>query len=635
MPVTTNGPATVTIGTLPGPGDLAAPADGLGTITKLQYRVNGGPVYDLPSVSTTAFSVDLAIWAGATVPIDVRAVSAAGNSPWSIADTATVTGAALAAPTGSGSIADVLLQEDTGVLTVATAAAFSGGSRAYSLDTSLAGLSINAATGVVSIDSAKIGRRLDTTITVRAHNGAGTATRSFLLSVGPQFGFSVPTGDMSAWSTTQRSTEMGRMATAQGGYVRFDFDWNNIETAAGVFSWTLADDLVSRATTAGLQVLGIIKNSKTYGGAAFNDLPATPSEFKTFCQTVAARYPEIELWQIWNEPNGAGFSTTPDNGSAYCARALAPGYEGVKAGNASASVIYGGISNKDTADGTDARDFLMASMGVGEKLPATDNPGFAVSFGVATLTTPGGRLRITNGAADFSGAQLLFTTVIGKAYRLRVTIHGGTAGGTLVIANADPGGDMQQYYGAGTYEFHWTATTTVGRIFIATNTNVNGNYTEFSGFSVWEANAAEVCDFYADHPYIDTVWPGTRTWTATDSWMGTQISRLMRADLVAIGKAKPFITTEFGGATFGTNSGARSPMTQSNQAAMLLECWRQSCVNEPWRKAFMVYTWANRQPEGTTDATEDAFGVVDARTAGTPFAAKPAVATLTTIKRGS
>lgn len=636
MPVTTNGTATVTIGTLPGPGDLAAPADGLGTITKLQYRVNGGPVYDLPSVSTTAFSIDLAIWAGATVPVDVRAVSATGNGPWSTADTATVTGSALAAPTGVAAIGDVMLQEETGVLAVPTAAAFGGGSRAYSLDTALVGLSINASTGVVSIDSAKIGRRLDTPIVVRAHNGAGTVTRTFLLSVGPQLALSLPTGDLSGWTTTEQSTQFARMVSNGMAEGRVDFYRPNIEISSGVYSWAEMDGIVERGAAVGMKMHGILLGTPTWTGQATNALPLDAGLWRAFCQAAANRYngvtkPLVASWECWNEQN-ADFASPFDNGSLFVARALAPMFEGVKAGNPSAIVLNGGQSNKSTAGGDDSRTFFAVGYGRGELLSSAVDPGFPLGFyGVYTLslTNSGTRIRITNGAADYSGSRISVSTIVGKAYRFRATSHGGSAGGTVSVSDAT--GNLVQYYGAGSFEGSFVARHAVTTVFIATNTNVLSDFTEFSGFSFWEADVRQVCDAHADHPYIDTVWPSTATWDNTSDWMGTEISRDMRAIAVANGDDRPFWTTEFGGATQGTNGATRNPMTEANQAAMFTEAFRKSCVAERWRKKLYVYSWADRG--GAPDLCENWFGIVGPKAGG--WVAKPALAALAAIKRGT
>lgn len=540
--------------------------------------------------------------------------------------------AAVAAPVTSGSIADVLLQIDTGTVTMDGAPYFTGEGITYSLTGSPpSGLTVNSSTGVLSFDTDTLTRRLDTACTLRATNASGSADQPFDLSVGPQVGYAIPRGQIQTWTTAQRTTQFGRIADNEGGYIRLDFDWNEIETAAGpTYNWSVMDDIYARANTAGLKLVGILKQHKTYSGASFKDFPVNVNEWQTFCNVVAARYPLIEHWQVGNETNQIGFANIFDDGSLYTLRMLAPAYAGIKAANPSATVIYCGLSNRETAGGDDSEQYLIDSFGAGELIAGSVDRQFNTNtYGTYTVTNPSdGEYIITNGNADWSGATMNIPTVVGKWYRFKATKGGGTNSGLLKLEDAT-GTLTENYAATATIDFIFEARHTTTNIWFTTNTNVASNTTRVTGLSLWEANAGEVCDAYADHPYIDTVYPGTPL-SSTASWFGWEISRRMRAATVTAGYTKPFWTTEFGGATQGTNGGSRTPMTEANQAAMLLDAWRRSCVTESWRDAIMVYSWIDRA-DGA-DLTEGWFGVNGPIADGA--IAKPAVATLASIKRG-
>ena len=87
---------------------------------------------------------------------------------------------AVAPPAVVGSLPDVSYEQGSGVQTVAARAAFSGAGLSYSV-TGPAGVTIDAVTGVVSIPTTALVTAA--TVTVRAENASGAATRSFTVTV--------------------------------------------------------------------------------------------------------------------------------------------------------------------------------------------------------------------------------------------------------------------------------------------------------------------------------------------------------------------------------------------------------------------------------------------------------------------
>ena len=97
--------------------------------------------------------------------------------------------------------------------------------------------------------------------------------------------------------------------------------------------------------------------------------PASSAQYATFAAEVAARYaPQgVGLFEIWNEPNNAGFWAPKPNPAAYTADLVAA-YAAIKKVDPGAFVISGGLAPEVT-DGTNISpiDFLTAMYADGAK----------------------------------------------------------------------------------------------------------------------------------------------------------------------------------------------------------------------------------------------------------------------------
>ncbi|HRY10673.1 MAG TPA: hypothetical protein P5544_11945 [Candidatus Nanopelagicales bacterium] len=65
-----------------------------------------------------------------------------------------------------------------------------------------------------------------------------------------------------------------------------------------------------------------------------------------FTQDLAARFPQVTDWEIWNEPNSDDFMRGAS--AMDYAKVLASAHQGIKAGNPNARVIFGGTQYVDT-----------------------------------------------------------------------------------------------------------------------------------------------------------------------------------------------------------------------------------------------------------------------------------------------
>jgi hypothetical protein len=71
--------------------------------------------------------------------------------------------------------------------------------------------------------------------------------------------------------------------------------------------------------------------------------PQDPSQFATFAGQLAARYPQIQAWEVWNEPNLSFYWRPATNAGAY-AQLLELSSGAIKTANPSATVVMGGLS---------------------------------------------------------------------------------------------------------------------------------------------------------------------------------------------------------------------------------------------------------------------------------------------------
>src|SRR5439155_24006368 len=85
--------------------------------------------------------------------------------------------------------------------------------------------------------------------------------------------------------------------------------------------------------------------------------PARGRHFQRFAQAVAARFPYVRYWLVWNEPNKAQW-LKPASPSLYVTRLLNPGYAGIKSASPQAKVGGGVTAPRGGRGGTSPVDFI-------------------------------------------------------------------------------------------------------------------------------------------------------------------------------------------------------------------------------------------------------------------------------------
>ena len=187
---------------------------------------------------------------------------------------------------------------------------FSGGGT-YSLIGAPTGVSINSSTGVVTVNTATSGKMAQTSFTVRKTLNSDTANQTCRLLIGPPIWVSVPSGQLIGRSNATLADWMGRMKALGACGVRMDLDWNQVEAVQGTLVWDIYDRLYDYATAAGLQVMWIVKTTPPWASASglWNAPPTDLWRYGVFCGDCSDHFSgarQVDLWEIWNEPNKTG-----------------------------------------------------------------------------------------------------------------------------------------------------------------------------------------------------------------------------------------------------------------------------------------------------------------------------------------
>ncbi len=125
-------------------------------------------------------------------------------------------------------------------------------------------------------------------------------------------------------------------------FVRFDFDWKDIEPDDDRFDFSKYDAIVSRLQQKNIQILGILDYGNNWSDPTTGDKLEVDRFADYVYHTVKHFKAQIKHWQIWNEPNNYLFWASPSAGNYF--KLLKVSYAAVKQGNPEAVVVLGGIN---------------------------------------------------------------------------------------------------------------------------------------------------------------------------------------------------------------------------------------------------------------------------------------------------
>lgn len=128
---------------------------------------------------------------------------------------------------------------------------------------------------------------------------------------------------------------------------RVDLRWNVAEPLLkGVYDWSEFDAIHRSAVAHGIQLLPVIAFTPPWANesAGIWAPPREPSDFGDFVAAALERYPDIDAWEIWNEPNLAFFWRPSPNVGDFVAL-LRAADEARKRVGSGAKLISGGLSS--------------------------------------------------------------------------------------------------------------------------------------------------------------------------------------------------------------------------------------------------------------------------------------------------
>ncbi len=128
-------------------------------------------------------------------------------------------------------------------------------------------------------------------------------------------------------------------------------EWSRVEPHRGEFDWRAADRLINLARNLGFEVVVPLAYVPEWASGAPQYLPAGARtkapprdlhDWEAYVEAVVSRYRDrVRYWQVWNEPDLAGF--WPGTAHQY-AELLAVTYRAVKRVDPDAYVVFGGLA---------------------------------------------------------------------------------------------------------------------------------------------------------------------------------------------------------------------------------------------------------------------------------------------------
>jgi beta-xylosidase len=144
--------------------------------------------------------------------------------------------------------------------------------------------------------------------------------------------------------------QMDRLQALGLQWTRLDLHWDRIEPQSGQFRWDVMDPLMAEASKRGLKMEAYLVGSAPFAtsapaGSANSDQypPRDPAVYANTLAVLAKRYPNVQAWQVWNEPNLPSFWRPREDPAAY-GRLLTTSYDVLRRQAPERDVVLGGMA---------------------------------------------------------------------------------------------------------------------------------------------------------------------------------------------------------------------------------------------------------------------------------------------------
>ncbi len=154
--------------------------------------------------------------------------------------------------------------------------------------------------------------------------------------------------------------------------VRVTLKWHEMEQRRGRrFDWRRSDRLLGALNAQGLKPVVTLWGTPGWANdrSGPNVAPQDPGDFQRFVERVARRYPYVDRWVMWNEPNKVAW-LKPVSPETYVTQILNPGYAGVKAVSPGALVAGGVTASRGGTGGLNPDGFIRRMRAAGALLDA-------------------------------------------------------------------------------------------------------------------------------------------------------------------------------------------------------------------------------------------------------------------------
>jgi hypothetical protein len=148
------------------------------------------------------------------------------------------------------------------------------------------------------------------------------------------------------FSQDAKSQTVGLIQQAGFNWMKVQVEWSDIETAPGQYDWSQLDQIVQTANQGSLKLLlSVVDAPAFYRTPTSGFTPGDPNTFKTFMQTLAARYAgKVQTYEIWNEQNLSREMGSGNVDPSHYLPLLMAGYTGLKAGDTNVIALLGAPS---------------------------------------------------------------------------------------------------------------------------------------------------------------------------------------------------------------------------------------------------------------------------------------------------